>query len=185
MPATNSLLLPLQLRHLLLQPPHRHHQIRQPSQRRLFSQTLPMRQRRCAADDRFGIDIFRNGTAPGDHGAVADGDVIAGGGLAAEDDAGAEGDRAGQADLADDDAMRADLAVVGDLDEVVDFGAAADFGAAEFGAVDADARADFNVILDDDGTNLRNFYVLLAVPAIAEAVGAEDRAGVDYDTIAD
>jgi hypothetical protein len=37
------LLLPLQLRNLLFQLPHRHHQIRQPSQRGLLPQTLPMR----------------------------------------------------------------------------------------------------------------------------------------------
>src|SRR5207248_9935233 len=110
---------------------------------------------------------------------------VADGGLAAEDDAGAEGDRAGQSYLADDDAMRADLAVVGDLNEVVDLGAAADFGAAEFGAIDADARADFHVVLDDHRADLGNFHVLLAVPAIAEAVGAEHRAGGDGYAIAD
>src|SRR5205823_9586932 len=53
------------------------------------------------------------------------------------------------------------------------------------GAVDADARADLRVVLDDDGADLRDLRVLLAVPAVAEAVGADDGAGVDDDAVAE
>ena len=58
-------------------------------------------------------------------------------------------------------------------------------GGAELGAVDADARADLDVVLDDDRADLRDLHVLFAVPGVAEAVGAQDGAGVDDDAVAD
>src|SRR5207245_1749219 len=101
--------------------------------------------------------------------------------LAAHNDAGAQRNRARYARLAGHHAMGAELRVVADLDEVVDLAAAADAGGGKFGAVDTDAGADFHIVLDDDGADLGDFGVLGAIPAIAEAVGANDAACVDDD----
>jgi hypothetical protein len=112
-------------------------------------------------------------------------DVIADGGLAAEDDARAEHRRAGDPGLSDEEAVGADLDVVADLDEVVDLGSASDARGGELGAVDADTRPDLDVVLDDHRADLRDLRVLLAVPAVAEAVGADNGARVDDDAVAD
>src|SRR5439155_24781337 len=74
---------------------------------------------------------------------------------------------------------------VADLREVVDLGPAADARGGELGAVDAHARADLHVVLNDDRADLRDLGVLRSVPAIAEAIRADDGAGVNDDPVAD
>ena len=69
--------------------------------------------------------------------------------------------------------------VVGDLHEVVDFGAFADDGGAKRAAVNRHVGADFNVVVNDNLADLRNFSVDAAVRDVAKAVGANDRARVD------
>ena len=71
--------------------------------------------------------------------------------------------------------MRADGDVVGDLNEIIDLGPASNARRAEFGAVDADARADFNIVLDDHRADLRNLRLFGSVPAIAEAIASPAR----------
>jgi hypothetical protein len=75
--------------------------------------------------------------------------------------------------------------VVGDLHKVVDLASAPDARDAEFGAVDAHARADLDIVLDDDRADLRDLGMFGSVPAIAEAIGAQHAVGVDDDAMAD
>ena len=138
----------------------------------LLAEGLAMGQGGDAADHGFWRDIVGDGGAGGDHGTVANGLVIADGDLSAENYGGAEGGAAGESGLTDDDAVRADDDVVPYLDEIVDFGAMADARHAELGAVDADAGADLHIILNNNGSDLRDFGVLGAIPAVAKAVGA-------------
>ena len=111
--------------------------------------------------------------------------MVADGHLSAEHHAGAQRGAAGHAGLPGDQAMGADGYVVRHLHQVIDLGSPADARGAELGAIDADAGADLHVVFDDHGTNLRNLGLLLAVPAVAESIGAQDAAGVDDDARSD
>src|SRR5690349_19284218 len=105
--------------------------------------------------------------------------------LPAHHDARAERRAAGHADLGGDEAARTDTAAVRDLDEVVDLRPAADDGRPERGAVDGGVRADLDVVLEDDGADLRDLPVAVREREIPEAVAADDRAGMDDDAVAD
>ena len=83
------------------------------------------------------------------------------------------------------DDILADLAVVRHLHEVVDLAPAPDHGDAEGGAVDRGVRADLHVVLDPHPAHLGDLAVGAPVEGIAEAVGAQHRAGVDDDAVAD
>ena len=111
--------------------------------------------------------------------------MVADGGGPAEHHARTQRSRTGNAGLAGEDAVRARFHVMGDLDQIVDLGASADDGGAEFGTIDADAGPELDVILNDDGADLGYLDVLLAVPAIAEAVSAKHAASVDNNAVAD
>src|SRR5206468_1076603 len=90
--------------------------------------------------------------------------------------------RSGEPDLSHDDRVLADLDVVTDLDEVVDLGPAADDRPAEHGAIDRRVGADVHVVLDHDGTDLRDLAMAAAVEDVAESVAADDGAGLDDHT---
>ena len=125
------------------------YQVRKPAQGGLLAKALPVREGGCSADDRLGGDIVGNAAAGGEHRSVPDLHVIANGTLAPYHDARAKANAARQPRLANDDAVRANLSVVTDLNEVIDLGSMADAGGAELGAVDADARADLDIVFDD------------------------------------
>ena len=55
--------------------------------------------------------------------------------------------------------MAADARVVPDLDQIINFGALAHDRIAESAAIDRRIRADFDIVLDDDAAELRNFEV--------------------------
>ena len=67
--------------------------------------------------------------------------------------------RARYTHLRHDHAMSADRDVVSDLHEIIDLGAFADDRVAVGAAINRRVRADFNVVLDDDPADLRNFQV--------------------------
>ena len=81
--------------------------------------------------------------------------------------------------------MPANDHVVGDMDQVVDFRALADDGGAERAAVNGGIGADLDIVVDDDVAELKHFPVAALVEHIAEAVRADDRAGVDGDAMAE
>ena len=96
----------------------------------------------------------------------------------------ADGDRAGDADLRHEQAVLADLGAVADGDQVAEFGALADDRLAEGGAVDAAVGADLDVVADLHVADLRDLLPLLADRGVAQAVLADDRAGVDGHAVA-
>src|SRR5690348_7063234 len=81
--------------------------------------------------------------------------------------------------------MRTYLHVVADLYEVIDLGASANARGGKLRAIDADAGADFHIVLDNDRADLRNFLVLRPVPPIAKTVRPQDAAGMDDHALAD
>src|SRR5262245_29915693 len=105
--------------------------------------------------------------------------MIADGRLSAEDDSIAKHHRPRQPHLPDDDAMCPNHAVVSNLHEIVDLCAPTDSRYASLGAIDARARTDFDIILNDDRANLWNLDVLTAIPAISKAVAAKNAAGMN------
>src|SRR6266850_3417354 len=115
------------------------------------------------------------------HRPVTDGQMVREADLAGGDDAAAEAARARDSDLGHDDRVLADLDVVADLNEIVDLGPAADDRLAEHGAIDRRVRADVHVVLDHDDAHLRDLAVSTPVEDVAEAVAADDGAGLDDD----
>ena len=116
---------------------------------------------------------------------VADGDVSDDARLAGEDDVVADASASGDAGLGNDEAMFADVDVVSDLDEVIDFGAFADDGSSEARAINGGVRADFDVIFDDDDSELGDFCMFTVDFFEAEAIAADDGSGVEDNAIAD
>src|SRR6266478_2213906 len=96
----------------------------------------------------------------------------------------ARGAGAGNPHLTDQQVVSTDLAVVADLHEIVDLSAFANDRGLEGAAVDGGAGADFHVIADLHMAQLRNFVVTSVVQAVAEAVRANDRVGVNRDAVA-
>ncbi len=87
--------------------------------------------------------------------------------------------------LGDDNAVFTNDDVVGDLHEVVDLGAFADEGVAECAAINSAVGPDLDVVLDHDAADLRDFAVMILIKNITVAIGADDGAGVNADTVAD
>ena len=84
-----------------------------------------------------------------------------------------------------DHAMATDNDIVADLTKIVDLASFADDSIAHAAAVDGRAGSDFNVVMNDDLANLRNFDVALRAQHVAESVLPDDTAGMDYRSIAD
>jgi hypothetical protein len=129
-------------------------------------------------------DVVHDTGLAADRGAMTDFDMTGEAGLAAESDVIADLSAAADTDLSDEDAMFAEGDVVADLDEVINFGAASDDGGSEGAAVDGGVGADLDIVLDLDLTDLRDFSVDTVIEDVAEAIGADDGAGVDTDAFA-
>src|SRR5881628_1917671 len=143
---------------------------------------LEHRQRRRAQPPLAGGHVLVDAGLGAEDRSVADRQVVREPDLARRDDAAAEVARARDPDLSHDDRVLADLDVVTDLDEVVDLGPAADDRPAEHGAIDRRVGADVHVVLDHDGTDLRDLAMAAAVEDVAESVAADDGAGLDDHT---
>ena len=122
-----------------------------------------------------------------DHGAGFDAGVIADSNLASHDDVVFDGDAAGEAGLGRDDDIFSDQTVVADVDEVVNFCALADASLVEGPAVDGGVSSDFDVVFEDETTDLRGLLVAsgVRIADVAEAFAAEDGSSLDYDAIAE
>ncbi len=143
------------------------------AERRRPVQRLP--RRHVGADAALGLHLR----------ARADREVSRDADLASEDDAVLEDGRARDPDLRADDVVAADRHVVADLDEVVDLRPCSDRRRLEGRAVHARVRADLDVVSDRDGADLGDLHEPARRRRVAEAVGAEDRAAVDLDALAE
>src|SRR5271166_550233 len=93
--------------------------------------------------------------------------------------------RSRDAGLRDQNRVPADDDVVADLNEIVDLRALADHRVAVGAPVDGHARADFDVVLNDDPADLRHLEMPARPQSEAEPVLADVRAGMDDDAVAD
>ena len=92
---------------------------------------------------------------------------------------------AGNAYAGGDGGVGADMYVVGNLHEVVDFSALGNHGIFDCTAVDGGIGADFHVVTDFHAAHLRDFVPMVLRPGIAEAVGTDHGARVDFHTFAE
>src|SRR5665213_1657322 len=92
---------------------------------------------------------------------------------------------AGNSHLRHQDTVATDTYVMADLDQVVDFCALADHGIANGATIDGSAGADFDIVLDDDACDLRNFQMAAGAHHKAEAVLADLATRMDDNAIAD
>src|SRR4029079_12221332 len=99
--------------------------------------------------------------------------VIAETDLSANDEIILDHRTAGNTGLRRDDDALADLDVVGDLDEVVDLCTFADAGLAQSSAIYARICSYLDVVLDDDGADLRKFYIAVVAANEPESVGSD------------
>ena len=86
--------------------------------------------------------------------------------------------------LGDDNAVFANDDVVADLHEVVDLCALADHGVAQCPSVNRAVCSNLDVVPDHHAADLQDFAVMILVENVAVAVGADDGAGVNADTVA-
>ena len=104
--------------------------------------------------------------------------------LACHDDAVPCGRATSDAHLGANQIVSTNLAVVRNLNEVVDFRSLANDGCPIGTPIDGDVRADFHIILNDDVSQLRCRNVPSIFETVTKSVSADDRAGVNRDTLA-
>src|SRR5262249_28267165 len=138
-----------------------------------------------ARNRRSRRDVARDTRLRADPSAITDNDVVDDAGLPGQDHVVADARAAGDARLGGDDRALADDDVMRDLDEIVDLRAAPDRSFSQRRAVDRAVGADLDVVADLDDADLRDFGPRRAFTRVAEAVGADDDAGVKYDPVAE
>src|SRR6266568_7080247 len=75
------------------------------------------------------------------------------------------------------------VAVMTDVDHIIQFCSFANACAPQRPAIDARVRAQFDVVFDNDRADLRKFVITHVAANVAEAVGADDYAGMKNDPI--
>ena len=80
--------------------------------------------------------------------------------------------------------MATDGYVVADLNQVVDFGAFLNPSTAEAGAIDSGVRADLDIVVDLDGTCLRDFFMTTFTELVSKTLGTDHGAVVQDHSFA-
>src|SRR5690349_14813535 len=75
--------------------------------------------------------------------------------------------------------------VVCDLHQVIDFRAPSDNGGSQGTSIDRHVRANFNIVADDDITNLQNLQVDSGIGDVSKSVRTNNRSGMNSDAITD
>lgn len=88
-------------------------------------------------------------------------------------------------DLGAENVMLADHYVVPDLHEIIDLAPLADPRRTKPASINRRVRADLDVIPHLDGADLRYFPVAAVFKLVAKAIGSDDRAGVNANSIAE
>src|SRR4051812_17512150 len=96
----------------------------------------------------------------------------------------AESCAARETHLAHDQTVRAHHDVVRDVHEVINFRPAPDDSRSDGGTINGRVRADLNVILNNDISDLQNFPMPAFVENISIAIRTNDRARMDADPVA-
>src|SRR5579871_3856371 len=129
---------------------------REPLQGGDFAEKLADRLGRRAGPAFARRDVGHHAGGGRDLRARADLEMAGDSGLSAERGEIADDARSGDAGLGDENRVPSHNNVVADLDEIVDLRALANDRVAVRAAVDRDAGADLDVVLDDDPSNLRH-----------------------------
>src|SRR5206468_2315509 len=158
---------------------------RELEERSLRAQRLAMRTRRIPRPRFARRHITEHTRLSADARAFADGVMSLEAGLASDDDAILDARRARYADLRRDQAETSDANVVREMHQVVDLRARADHGVVDASPIDRGAGADFDIILDDATTHMRNLLVPVVAIHVSEAVGADDGSRVHEHALAD
>jgi len=119
-----------------------------------------------------------------DHGALADLKVVQDPYLTCQNHAGTEFCTAGDSCLSNDQALLSNDHVVGDVNQIIDLGASADHGFPQRCAVNRRVRPYFDVVLDFDDTDLRDFDALRSILGEAEPIAPDNHSRVENDPIA-
>src|SRR5687767_13487299 len=127
----------------------------------------------------------RNEGFAGDRDVVADRELATDSHLPADHAALTDRRAAGDTRLPRHDGVRTDMHVVGDVHLIVELHAVADHGVLDRAAIDRALRADLDIVADADRADLRDFHPRAAVRRKAEAVGADDDAGMQDAAVAD
>src|SRR5207253_11079636 len=130
-------------------------------------------------------DVAHNSRLGGDGNMVPDFQVPGNPGLAGDNDVVAQFRAAGDAGLRDDQAVLAHDDVMRDLNKVIYLGAFADDGRSQRAAINGDISADLNVVPEDDLADLGYLVMDTRVKYVTKTVGADYRAGVNADAMAD
>src|SRR5207247_8506685 len=144
-----------------------------------------VRHHRGTGDNLVRRQIAVDPRARRDHTWVADRDVSPKPGLPADHDMVADDGTSCDPHLSHHDAVLSDRDIVGDLNEIVHLGPAPDDRAAERGAIHGHVRAEFDVVLNRDGSDLGDLVMAALILDIAEAVTADHGAAVDDDPTPD
>lgn len=115
---------------------------------------------------------------------AADSQVIEDAALTAHDHVVPHRRRTPDPTLCDYDTILPDIDIVPDLNKIIDFRAAADACDTAASPVDSTVGADFNIVFDNDRSNLRNLAVFAAALEVAEAVRSDRGVGMNQDPIA-
>jgi len=75
--------------------------------------------------------------------------------------------------------------IVRQVDEIIDTCAPADSRIGKVTAVDCAIRTDFDIVFDNDRSEARDSDEFAVLHGVAESLASDDRAGLDYDTVAD
>ena len=138
-----------------------------------------------AKDAAFIFDITHNAGLGSDHGLIANFQMVRNSRLRGDHDVITELGAAGETDLSHDQTMTANRDIVGDMDEVIDFCTLTNDGGAEGAAIDGRVRANLDVVVDDDVTDLKDFPMAALIEHVTKAVGANNGTGVDGDAMTD
>ena len=129
-------------------------------------------------------DIAANAAASGGHDLMTDDDMISDARLAADHDMMSGSAAARDSHLRDQNVVFADLHVMCNLDKVIDFCPPPYPRCAESGAIDSDIRSQLDIVFNHHRTDLRNLVMSALMLEKAEAVTADDRAGMNDDAVA-
>lgn len=122
----------------------------------------------------------------GNDGTIADGEVTRSADLSGENAAIADLGGTSEAHLTAEHGVDADVRGVTDDDQIIEFGAAADAGFPDGGAVDAGVGLDFDVVFENGRAGLLHLVPgAVALLSKTEAIGADDNAVLQDDTISD
>src|SRR5262245_27675863 len=163
----------------------RPHFFHQPCQVSLLEKEFPQGPHRRAPQHFASTNVFavQNSTLAANDGVVVESGVFAYSNLTADQAMRSEAGAAGDAGLGSNDGVFADINVVGNLDEIVELHASADECSFQRTPINARVRSDFDIIFNDDFSDLWKLHMGRAVSHKSESIGPDHRARMNHHTV--